>query len=182
MSCPFCDRNQIEDRIYYENTNWIGFLAAPYNTWGHSIIAAKKQREECPTAEVLNWRIPLCFDSALDKVANSLMEYLDSKPKNILMASVRGDIRHFHFHLIPLWADEEMAWRLQQRYEDPGHLLEYLGFQEKAANEKALFERIKNGWDGAEQRAEITKTLKSAVEELRMLTGYISNYSEPCRT
>jgi diadenosine tetraphosphate (Ap4A) HIT family hydrolase len=180
MSCPFCDRNQIEDRVYYENTNWIGFLAAPYNTLGHSIIAVKKEKEECPTAEVLNWRIPPCFDSALDKVANCLMQYFNSKPKNILLASVRGDIRHFHFHLIPLWADEEMAWRLKQKYEDPGHLLEYLGFQEKAANERTIIERIKNRWTEPEQRAEITKSLKPAVEELRKLTGYISNHPESC--
>jgi len=183
MSCPFCQRKEIQARIYYQNTNWIAFLAAPYNTWGHSILAAKKKGNKCPTAEVLHWRIPPCFDSALATVAPSLMKYLtltqyptpDMRvvtPKNILLASVRGDQRHFHFHLIPLWVEEEKDWRTQQGYGDPGHLLEYLGFMERSANKRAVYERIKNGWTENEQRKEITKSLKPYVKELRNLTGY----------
>jgi diadenosine tetraphosphate (Ap4A) HIT family hydrolase len=182
MSCPFCHSKKIQARIYYENINWIAFLAVPYNTWGHTIIAARKKGKECPTVEVLHWCIPPHFDSALAKVAPSLMRLPLTKygtpkikhvtPKGILLASVRGDIAHFHFHLIPLWKEEEKDWRTQQRYGDPGHLLEYLGFLEKSSTKRALFERIANGWSEEEQREEITKTLKPYVEELRNLTGY----------
>lgn len=170
MCCPFCDRNQIKDRIYYENSNWIAFLAAPYHTRGHSIIAAKKKGNECPRVKDLGWHIIRYFDSAVADVAESLMKYY--KPKDILFASVRSDIAHLHCHLIPLWDDEEKAWRAQQRYDDPGHLLEYLGFLEKSGDKRAVFERITNGWTKEEQRKEITKTLKPYVEELRKLTGH----------
>ena len=183
MTCPFCHIKKIEARVFYQNTNWIAFLAAPYNTWGRTILAVKKKGKDCPTAEVLRWRIPPYFNSALAKVAPSLMECLTLTkyrmpnmkhltPKDILLASVRGDKRHFHFHLIPLWVEEEKDWRMQQRYDDPGHLLEYMGFQEAAANKRPIFERIKNNWTPDEQRKEITKTLKHYVEELSKLTGY----------
>jgi hypothetical protein len=162
--------------------DWIAFLAAPYNTCGHTILAARKKGKDCPTFEVLHWRVPPHFDSVLSKVAHSLMKLPLAKchtpnmnhatPKDILLVSVRGDIHHFHFHLIPLWEEEEKDWRTQQRYDDPGHLLEYLGFLEKSSTKRALFERITNGWNEEEQRKEITKTLKPYVEELRNLTGY----------
>jgi diadenosine tetraphosphate (Ap4A) HIT family hydrolase len=172
MCCPFCDRNQIENRIFYENSNWIAFLAAPYHTRGHSIIVAKKKGNECPRVKDLGWHIIHSFDSALADVAESLMKYYNYKPKDILFTSVRGDVAHFHCHLIPLWDDEEKAWRRQQRYDDRGHLLEYLGFLERSGNKRAVFERVMNGWTEPEQRKEITKTLKPYVEELRELTGY----------
>jgi diadenosine tetraphosphate (Ap4A) HIT family hydrolase len=170
MSCPFCDRKQIRDRIYYEKRDWIALLAAPYHVKGHSIIATNKKGNKCPRVKDLGWHIIRSFDFASAEVAEYLMKYY--KPKDILLASVRGDIAHFHCHLIPLWGDEEKAWRAQQKYDDPGHLLEYLGFLEKSGDERAVFERIMNGWSKKEQRKEITKTLKPYVEELGKLTGY----------
>jgi len=172
MSCPFCNRDQIEARVYYEKRNWIAFLAAPYHTRGHTIIALKKNGNQCPTVKDLGWHIVKGFDSALADVAEYLMKYYNYKPKDILFASVRGDIIHFHCHLIPLWNDEEKAWRTQQRYDERGHLLEYLGFLEKSGDKRSAFERIMNGWTEQEQRKKITKTLKPHVEELRTLTGY----------
>jgi hypothetical protein len=150
----------------------MAFLAAPYHTRGHSIIALKKTGDECPRVKDLGWHIIKGFDSVLADVAEYLMRYYEYKPKDILFSSVRGDVVHFHCHLIPLWGEEEKAWRGQQGYDDPGHLLEYLGFLEKSGTERAVLERIVNRWTEPEQRREITKTLKSYVEELRRLTGY----------
>jgi diadenosine tetraphosphate (Ap4A) HIT family hydrolase len=110
MDCPFCKRGKLEDRVFYENDNWIAFLATPYHTSGHCIIAAKSTKKDgrpvCPRVEVLGWGILDSFGiAALASVARFLIKHY--KPKDILFSSVRGDINHFHCHLIPLWDHEE---------------------------------------------------------------------------
>ena len=174
MSCPFCEPDQwLLKRVFYDEDKWFAFLAAPYHTEGHSIVAAKPSEKDgtvvCPRVDALGWTIIKCFDSTLANVAGFLMKYF--RPKDILFASVRGDISHFHCHLIPLWDDEEKAWRRQKRY-DRGHLLEYLGFLEKCGEERAVLERIENRWTVSEQRKEIANTLERHLQELRRLTGY----------
>jgi diadenosine tetraphosphate (Ap4A) HIT family hydrolase len=94
-------------------------------------------------------------------------------PKDILFSSLRGDVTHFHVHLIPLWADEEDSWRKGKSdgYER-GHLMEFLGNLEKQGDEVAERERRTRQITEDEQRQEITETLKPEVEELRKLAGY----------
>ncbi len=132
MDCPFCKREKLEDRVFYEDDNWIAFLAAPYHTNGHCILAAKPIKRDrypvCPIVDVVGWRILEHIDAALVSVTDSLMKHYH--PKDILFSSVRGDINHFHCHLIPLWDNEEKIWRKEHLYER-GHLLEYLGYLEK---------------------------------------------------
>jgi diadenosine tetraphosphate (Ap4A) HIT family hydrolase len=173
MDCPFCKREKPKDRAFYEDDNWIAFLAAPYHTNGHCILAAKPTEQDrypiCPRVDVLGWEILECFGTSLVSVAGFLMKHYH--PKDILFSSVRGDINHFHCHLIPLWENEEALWRKEHLYKR-GHLFEYLGYLEKRGDEAAKREREKMGWDTEQQRNAITKKLKPDVEALRRLTGY----------
>jgi diadenosine tetraphosphate (Ap4A) HIT family hydrolase len=94
-------------------------------------------------------------------------------PKDILFSSLRGSIAHFHVHLFPLWPQEEDSWRKEKGlgYEK-GHLLEFLGEQEKKAAEAANTDRLTRKITEGLQRQEITERLKPVVEDLRNLTGY----------
>lgn len=96
------------------------------------------------------------------------------KPRDVLFASVRGDIEHFHFHLIPLYEEDEKKWKKKKRYKDDGHLLEFLGDLEKEGDARALKERIQKGWDGNRQRKESEKKLEGKIKLLGKVTGYIA--------
>ena len=96
------------------------------------------------------------------------------KPKDVLFASVRGEIKHFHFHLIPLYEEDEKKWKKEKQYKDAGHLLEFLGYLEKEGDTKALRERKQKGWNGDKQREEIEKKLEGKITLLQKVTGYIS--------
>jgi diadenosine tetraphosphate (Ap4A) HIT family hydrolase len=39
MSCPFCNIDNLRDRVFYENNKWFAFLSAPFHTKGHAIVA-----------------------------------------------------------------------------------------------------------------------------------------------
>ena len=175
MSCDFCNIDCLRDRIFYENEKWFVFLAAPFNTKGHAIIAERPCGSVCPRVDRRGWGDLHCFGSTLGLVATSLMK--NYNPKDILFSSLRGDIPHFHVHLIPLWAHEENSWR-KDKGDDykSGHLMEFLGKLEKEANESAERERRTRKITPDEQRRQITETIKSEVEDLRRLTGY-SQYS-----
>jgi diadenosine tetraphosphate (Ap4A) HIT family hydrolase len=164
--CPFCDRKKLEPRVFYEK-DWCAFLAAPYHTKGHAILAARTLDKNCPTG--LGQPILKSLGNDLARVADVLQKHY--KPKDILVASVRGDIPHTHFHLIPLWPHEERKWRMQHVYEK-GHLLEFLGMLERAGDSLAMNERIAFRWSEEEQRKDIVKRLRFDISALRKITGY----------
>lgn len=163
MTCVFCDPPEnIKTLVFYQDKNWFAFLATPFHTQGHTIVAARKKRPACP--EGLEKEILTGLDSAIAKVSRTLMIYYEAK--DILIASLRGDIKHCHWHLLPLHENEEKEWRTNNLYER-GHLLEYLGFLEKRGEEKAALERIKRGWAITEQRLQIAIELKTHAKELQ---------------
>jgi diadenosine tetraphosphate (Ap4A) HIT family hydrolase len=47
------------------------------------------------------------LDAALYEVTEAIRQCYDPAPKDILLASLRGDITHFHIHLVPLWPEDE---------------------------------------------------------------------------
>lgn len=169
MSCPFCNMDSLRDRIFYENDSWFAFLAAPFHTKGHTILAIRPTRSICPRVDRQGWGGLHCFDVSLGIVATSLIKHYN--PKDILFSSVRGDIAHFHCHLIPLWQLEEERWREEHNY-PKGHLLEYLGYLEKQGDERAKSERKNKALKADEHRRQISETLKPDVEALRKITGY----------
>jgi diadenosine tetraphosphate (Ap4A) HIT family hydrolase len=171
MSCPFCNIDGLRNRIFYENDKWFAFLAAPYNTRGHAIIAERPCGSVCPRVDRRGWGDLPCFGATLGEVATTLMKHYG--PKDILFSSLRGDVTHFHVHLVPLWADEEDSWRKGKgdSYKT-GHLMEFLGNLEKQADEVAERERRTRQITEDEQRREISETLKLQVEELRKVSGY----------
>ena len=132
-------------------------------------IAAKPKNGKCPRLEDGDWTIVKSLGPALKKVAECLVKRY--KPKNVLFSSLRGDVSHFHCHLIPLWECEEKAWRKDHLYER-GHLMEYLGYLEKRGDEEAKLERIQNEWDVNTQRKMICKRLEPDIKALQDLTGY----------
>ena len=170
MDCAFCQRDKLECHVFYDDTRWFAFLAAPYHTRGHAILAACKQDGmSCP--EGLRWEIFAGFDSALATVARVLQEHY--RPKDILFASMRGDITHTHCHLIPRWQAGEASWRRKHpSYGKKGHLLEFVGFLEKTGDAKAEAERNDKKLTTEAQRMAIVNTLKLDVDALRQLTCY----------
>ena len=182
-SCPFCNTKDLRRRIFYyqkndneseksKNFKFFAFLAAPPHTRGHTIIAVYSVSEkECPRK--LN-NITL---SRLGRLGNALSDVIKVlkmhyTPKDILFASLRGDVKHFHIHLIPLDKNEESEWRKVTGYEN-GNLMEFIGALEKKGNYKEL--RLEaNGVKVKQRRANFEKDRKTIedVKKLRTLAGY----------
>lgn len=173
MSCPFCDIHSLKDRVFYENDKWFVFLAAPFHTKAHTIIAERPCCGVCPRVDRRGWGDLYGMGASLGEVATALMKYYS--PKDILFSSVRGDIAHFHLHLIPLWAKEEDLWRKDkgEKY-NKGHLLEFVGSLEKQGDQCAEEDRKNRGIGKEEQRREIGEKLKNEVKGLREVTGYLN--------
>ncbi len=91
--------------------------------------------------------------------------------KDILFASLRGKIKHFHLHLIPLWQEEEKKWRKEKQHED-GHLFEFCGDLESSGDLFYKKERYLKDWTKEEQIKENTKLLELHAKRLRKITGY----------
>jgi diadenosine tetraphosphate (Ap4A) HIT family hydrolase len=174
MGCPFCNRpSNLLDRVFYENNDagWFAFLNAPPHTSGHAILAALNRDGQCPqgfTPEILKG-----VDTALSEVAQAIIECNVPHIKNVLLASLRGDIKHFHFHLLPLWPKEEKRWREVTGYRD-SHLMEFIGSLEKR-HDFLLLERASKGKKEEEQRLESTRELLGEIQALRRVTGYKSS-------
>jgi len=175
MACPFCDidSNGMKERIFYQDKNWFSVLAAPFHTKGHAILAAVPTAANCPqepSLQVLNG-----LSTALAKTIEVLKKVY--QPKDVLLASLRGSEKHFHFHLIPLYQDDEKIWRDshadRERYQN-GHLMEFLGYVEKQGDERAEVERQKSGLSKEQQRTRIVTSQKPDIEKLRLLSGYYS--------
>ena len=164
MSCPFCNIEELNPRIFYCENNWIGFLAVPYHVKGHAILSALTIKNHCPRKlEDTNYAK---LGEALIIVGGAVRRHYNSK--DVLYVSVRGDIKHFHIHIIPLYKQQEKQWRLEKLYAK-GHLFEFLGYLECIGDTKALQERIKNNRDKEQQRSAIIKQIKRAghIEKLK---------------
>ena len=144
-ACTFCERGpDIQNRVFYDRPDWYAFLAAPSYTKGHTILARQKAGAECPT---LLLRELQGIERALSELVEALRSHY--KPKDTLVVSLRGKEPHVHWHLIPLWEEQERGWRLESRHEN-GHLFEFLADADRAAQAKAFDERIKHGWNAKE--------------------------------
>jgi diadenosine tetraphosphate (Ap4A) HIT family hydrolase len=173
MTCPFCDfrSEEMKKRIFYRDENWFAILAAPCHNKGHAILAAVRKNYDCPTqpsSQVLQG-----LSRALSKAIEALKTVYQSK--DVLLASLRGAESHFHFHLVPLHVDEERAWRNSQKDRqgyNNGHLMEFLGYMEKGANERAEAERRNSGLSEEQQRTKIVASQKPEIEKLRLASGY----------
>ena len=179
MACEFCNLKKLGPRIFYKEGNWAAFLAAPYHTRGHTILIRIKKKGKCP--QKLNKNVLPGMGCAIADVSKALMscKYYDPKPKKILFASLRGDVEHFHIHLIPLWGNEEIEWREEQIENnhlcyEKGHLIEYLGNLERKGDKRASKERNEKGWTSEKQRKETIKNndFKSYIDSLIKKTGY----------
>ena len=128
-NCPFCRRvGTIPKRLFFESDGWFAFLDEKPLTYGHTILAKRLPPEGgCPegvSAEHLSGH-----DRALNDTVERLQNYYewtDTQPKDFLFASLRGNIKHFHTHIIPLWLEDESRWRAD--FEGTGRLFEFLGF------------------------------------------------------
>ncbi|MFH1081319.1 MAG: hypothetical protein V1766_13860 [Pseudomonadota bacterium] len=170
MGCLFCIRpSNILERIFYEDKKlgWFAFLNAPPHTRGHAIIAAIGQEDKCPLE--FDQRIHN-LGPALCDVVQAIRECYVPHIKDVLFSSLRGEIKHFHLHLLPLWPDEEKRWREVTGYHD-SHLMEFMGSLEKK-HDFLLLERAARGESEDRQHLESTQELTGDVQALRRITGY----------
>jgi diadenosine tetraphosphate (Ap4A) HIT family hydrolase len=166
--CVFCDWDEnLRSRVVFDRPGWFGFLAAPFHTAGHTILAAKKVNGRCPQGFSEPIFAPL--GEAMAELAAILK--VRYAAKDVLIGSVRGDKPHFHFHLLPFQHAEEAAWRMQRLYER-GHLLEFMGYLEQQGDERAMRQRIAAGQSDEGYRDSLANGLQREVAELRSLTGY----------
>ena len=161
-SCKFCDPEPaILKRVFYNRHDWYAFLAAPPYAKGHTIVARQKANAQCPS-ELLREHLQ-GIDRALSDVVEAIRWHY--QPKDVLVASLRGKERHVHWHLIPLWDQQEREWRLEERHES-GHLFEFLAHADRSAQSKALDERIRLGWTEEQQRCQFTVAHQSDIDAL----------------
>lgn len=169
--CPFCDKNKIKDRIFYEKGGWIAFLDARPYVKGHTVLSAKRTGYNCPEDLVKD-----ITTDQLESLGKSLQKIFRVLKKvyaveNIAISSLRGNIKHFHFHLIPIHTEEEKKWRLKKQYKK-GHLFEFLGDLEKIGVEQSSKQRIEKGWNENDQHQIITQKLQPEIKKLRKEISY----------
>jgi diadenosine tetraphosphate (Ap4A) HIT family hydrolase len=178
--CDFCLRSGcLPDRVFYESLRWFAFVSAPPHAKSHTILAAQLLEGKCP--QEMNKDILSGLEAALQEVTEAIRTCYDPAPKDILLASLRGDITHFHIHLIPLWPEDEQCWRKVTGYKK-GHLMEFLGSLEKKHNFLLLECEAKEGKDEETQRRESTRQMAPEIQKLRNITGYPPKAAQPdCR-
>jgi len=172
MACPFCSRpTNLQDRIFYEKNDlgWFAFLNAPPHTRGHTILAAIGRDRKCPLEFDLQTLHGL--GTALYDVVQGIRECYAPHIKDVLFASLRGNVKHFHLHLLPLWPEEEKRWREVTGYPD-SHLMEFIGSLEKKHDFLLLERAIKEDKPEERQRLESTAELSGEIYALRRITGY----------
>jgi diadenosine tetraphosphate (Ap4A) HIT family hydrolase len=172
MACDFCDRpSNLQDRIFYQNSElgWFAFLNAPPHTSGHTILAAIGRGGKCP--QEFDPQTLHGLGTALCDVVQAIRECYAPRIKDILFASLRGDVKHFHLHLLPLWPEEEKRWREVTGYCD-SHLMEFIGSLEKKQNFLVLECAAKEGKSEELQRLDSITELSGEIQALRRITGY----------
>jgi diadenosine tetraphosphate (Ap4A) HIT family hydrolase len=172
LGCPFCNRpSDLLDRVFYENNNlgWFAFLNAPPHTKGHLILAALGRHGHCPQDFDLQTLSGL--GEALCEVVQAIRKFHGPGIKDVLLASLRGDVKHFHLHLLPLWPQEEKRWREVTGYRD-SHLMEFLGSLEKKQDFLLAERALKECKSKEEVRLEAIKELSNEIQALRRITGY----------
>jgi diadenosine tetraphosphate (Ap4A) HIT family hydrolase len=168
--CDFCSRvGDFPDRIFYESKKWFAFLTAPPHTKGHTVLAAQPHCGKCP--QDMNEDVLHGLEISLFEVTQAIRQCYDPQPKDILLASLRGDAGHFHIHLVPLWPEEEQYWRRVTGYKK-AHLMEFLGALEKKHDFLMLEREAKDKKEPREQRADSTQQMKPEIQKLREITGY----------
>ena len=165
--CVFCDRTPLETRVFYDQQNWYAFLTAPPYTKGQTILALKRIDTQCPTG--LTEENLKGLDVAIATVSQMLLSHF--RPKDILVASLRGRDPHLHFHLVPLWEEEEREWRTKSLREK-GYLMEYLGHVEHTAETRIESERAQNGLSEDEHRELLIPQLQPDIIALRAISLY----------
>jgi diadenosine tetraphosphate (Ap4A) HIT family hydrolase len=165
--CVFCNRTPLENRVFYDSHSWYALLAAPPYTKGQTILALKKSTTHCPTK--LTVENLTGIDVAIAAVTQILLDHFC--PKDILLASLRGRDPHVHFHLVPLWAEEEQAWR-KHSLRRKGYLMENLAHMDYSAETRLEAERTQMGWSEEEHRDRIIPQLQPDVDALRALSCY----------
>jgi diadenosine tetraphosphate (Ap4A) HIT family hydrolase len=186
MTCVFCNPDHdLRDRVFYEDGRWRAFLSSPPHTSGHTILAAMPLAKNAPESgrcpQVMSGLVLSGLDIALPLVTSAIVEAYEPKPLDILFASLRGDLRHFHLHLIPLWEDGERCWRKITGYRS-AHLMEFLGSLEKRHDFEVLWNQAEARGEEqrseAQQRTDCTKTMTDQVDRLRRITGYKDVHDE----
>jgi len=171
--CLFCEKSgDIPLRIFYENRKlgWYALLGSPPHTRGHTILVVSKQGRRCPQRfdrDTLG-----TVGAALSDVVQAMLAYYPVK--EVLLASLRREVKHFHIHLVPVWPKEERVWRQATGYSN-SHLMEFLGSLEKKRDFLVLERAARQGKSDDEQRVESTKRLQPEIQALRRITGHESS-------
>ncbi|MBP1697810.1 MAG: hypothetical protein H6Q41_2998 [Deltaproteobacteria bacterium] len=182
MECPFCNKHSdVWSRVFYKNPKkgWFAFLDAHPHTKGHVILAAIRRSGPCPQEFDPNTFRSL--GGALCDVERAMRECYPGM-KSVLIASLRGDVKHVHFHLLPLWPKEEARWRKVTGYPDSA-LMEFIGSLEKRRDFKRLNLKLESALKKGklnsdrldnELRREGIKKISGQIQALRRTTGFNS--------
>ena len=96
--CFIC-KNKIEsESIIYEDDKFIAFLDAYAPTKGYTLIAPKKHIEDITDMKEADY---LEMQKLLHNISLSIKKNLN--PKRVCFLSTGGIVKHFHFHIIPMY-------------------------------------------------------------------------------
>lgn len=160
MTCPFCE-DDLSQRTFFRGDGWFAFFDANPMLRGHTILA-REPLGSCPRSFDSNTLAAI--DRVLPRIIDALKTAYDAP--NVLITSLRGSVKHVHFHLVPVPSDIEQRWRKSAGWES-GHLHEFLGYHERLASLRNLLERRKHDWSEERQRVEHTKSLERDVVRLK---------------
>ena len=159
--CPLCRPECVAPYTFYRGHGWFAFLSNPPHVLGHTIMAAES-RTGCPQAlDALN------LTSNIQQALRDTLRLLNTRyhPKDYLIASLRGSIKHYHWHILPLWELQEEEWRQTTGYRD-GHLMEYMGYLERRGDERNAKLMEAMGWSMDDLRGLWSTTLQSQAYDL----------------
>lgn len=164
MPCPFCDHD-LSQRTFFRGEGWVSFFDANPILPGHTILA-REPSESCPNS--LDSNTLAAIHVVLPRISEALK--LAYGASNVLVTSLRGAVKHVHFHLVPVTPEIEQRWRDCSGWKS-GHLHEFLGHHETVASVRNLVEREQRGWSEEQQRFEHTKSLEREVARVKPLLG-----------
>jgi diadenosine tetraphosphate (Ap4A) HIT family hydrolase len=134
--CPFYSPDdRLQQRVFYESPDWFSFLDRTPLAPAHAVLVRRRRDGSCPVGLTSDHLAG--HDAALSDVLGKLRRRhaTNRNLKDFLIASLRQVVPRVHTHIVPLWTDDEIAWR--ECFElRSGSMFRYLGHLEEKASRR----------------------------------------------
>jgi len=146
--CLFCKivKGEIPSKKVYEDENVIAFLDINPASKGHTLVVPKKH---CLNIFDIDEEVLKNVITAVKKVATMIKEKLSADGINILQNNGQraGQIvEHFHFHIIPRYKDDKIAFIFPREAGKPEELEEVCNILSSGNSKNELEEEFDSNW------------------------------------